>query len=79
MAKGMKENIFSYKLLIENQKAFNIVSPSASLACRLNKPTGEQLILYVNTRWDYPEIAWGDYCKALDVIPNYGNIKLRLR
>lgn len=79
MAKGMKENIYSYKLLIENQEAFNIVSPSASLACRLNKPTGEQLILYVNTRWDYPEIAWGDYCKALDVIPNYGNIKLRLK
>ena len=79
MAKGMKENIYSYKLLIENQEAFNIVSPSASWACRLNKPTGEQLILYVNTRWDYPEIAWGDYCKALDVIPNYGNIKLRLK
>ena len=79
MAKSMKENIYSYKLLIENQEAFNIVSPSASLACRLNKPTGEQLILYVNTRWDYPEIAWGDYCKALDVIPNYGNIKLRLK
>ena len=21
-------------------------------------------MLYINNRWDYPEIAWGNYCKT---------------
>lgn len=78
IAKGMKENIFSYTLTAGQQGTLSVVSSSAALACRLNKPVGEQLILYINNRWDYPEIAWGDYCKALDVTPNFGRIMIRL-
>ena len=77
VAKGMKENIRSYTLRTERGEAFEVCSPNASLACRLNKLQGDRLILYVNTRWDYPEIAWGDYCKALEVCPNAGTIQLR--
>ena len=44
----------------------------------MNRKSDEQLILYVNNRWDYPEIAWGDYCKAIDVTPVYGKIKIQL-
>lgn len=79
IAKGMKENIYSYVLSSEvNKGKLQIVSPTGELACRLNKHKDEQLVLYINNRWDYPEIAWGDYCKELDVTPCYGKITVRL-
>lgn len=79
IAKGMKENIYSYVLSGEvNKGKLQIVSPTGELACRLNKHKDEQLVLYINNRWDYPEIAWGDYCKELDVTPCYGKITVRL-
>jgi len=78
IAKGMKENIYTYTLSTGNEKGkVQIVSPTAELACRLNKLPNEQLILYVNNRWDYPEIAWGNYCKALDVTPCFGKVTVR--
>ena len=45
----------------------------------MNKRTNEQLVLYTNNRWDYPEIAWGNYCKKLEAIPCYGQINLRIK
>ena len=75
-AKGMKENIWYYTLsaseIISN--SLTVVSKDASLACRVNKRADEQLILYVNNRWDYPEIAWGNYCKTIEALPNYGKV-----
>lgn len=77
IAKGMKENICSYTL--ERSKgSLTVKSDGAELAARINKRADEQLILYVNNRWDYPEIAWGDYCKSLDVTPCYGRIMIQL-
>lgn len=79
IAKGMKEHIYSYTLSPANSKSkVQVTSPNADLACRINKRADEQLILYINSRWDYPEIAWGDYCKALDVTPCYGKIVIKL-
>lgn len=78
IAKGMKENVYSYTLTNDSKSSFSVISPSASVGCRLNKLADDQLILYVNNRWDYPEIAWGDYCKTIDVTPNYGRIVLQL-
>jgi len=34
-------------------------------------------MLYINNRWDYPEIAWGNYCKTLEAVPCYGEMKIR--
>ncbi|WP_448776965.1 glycoside hydrolase family 2 TIM barrel-domain containing protein [Bacteroides congonensis] len=81
MAKGMKENIYYYSLSTETEHGhqLSVTSQDASLACRINKRTDEQLILYVNNRWDYPEIAWGNYCKTLEALPCYGRINIRLR
>lgn len=76
MAKGMKENIYYYTLST-GKNDFSVVSEKASVACRLNKRADEQLVLYVNTRWDYPEIAWGNYCKTLEAIPCFGKITLQ--
>ena len=62
----MKENIYYYSLLSGKRKALLTVNSSdASLACRLHKQANGQLVLYVNDRWDYREIAWGNYCKTL--------------
>lgn len=78
-AKGMKENSYIYSVSTANRNSIICYSPSASIACRMNKDVEDNLILYVNNRWDYPEIAWGDYCKALDVFPNYGKTTIYLR
>ena len=78
MAKGMKENIYSYTLSATGVKAgLTVCSPDASLACRTSKRGDGQLMLYINNRWDYPEIAWGNYCKTLEAVPCYGEMKIR--
>ena len=79
MAKGMKENIYYYRLSMagRNNHTLSVISPTASVACRLNKQPDESIILYVNNRWDYPEIAWGNYCKRLEALPCWGTIQMR--
>jgi hypothetical protein len=81
MAKGMKENIYYYSLSTgaEGEHQLSVISQDASVACRINKCANEQLILYANNRWDYPEIAWGNYCKTLEALPCYGQINLRMK
>lgn len=75
--KGMKENIYYYSLLSGKRKALlTVTSSDASLACRLHKQANGQLILYVNDRWDYPEIAWGNYCKTLPATPCRGEMEI---
>lgn len=75
-AKGMKENIRYYTLSTANSPgiSLSVISKDASLACRTNKRADEQLILYINNQWDYPEIAWGNYCRTLEAVPNYGKV-----
>ena len=78
-AKGMKENIYTYDLLNGNNRGVTVSSTEGDVACRLNKPADNSLILYVNNRWDYPEIAWGNYCKVLEASPYYGKVSLRIK
>lgn len=80
-AKGMKENIRWYTLSTagDDGHALSVVSPDASLACRLHRGAGERLTLYVDNRWDYPEIAWGNYCKTLEALPCLGRMQMTLR
>ena len=78
-AKSMKENIYCYTLYTRGRKgSLSVLSPQGQTACRLNKGTDEQLTLYVNNRWDYPEIAWGNYCKTLEALPCFGSFRLQL-
>ena len=82
-AKSMKENIYYYTLSASSaagtaQAGFSVVSEEASIACRLNKNKEEQLSLFINNRWDYPEIAWGNYCKTLEASPCFGRIVIQL-
>lgn len=80
MAKGMKENIYYYTLSYSScsKHQLTIVSPDASVACRIYKNSDERLMLYVNNRWDYPEIAWGNYCKKQEAVPCYGHVGMSL-
>lgn len=79
-AKGMKENVYFYTIFSSSTgKGLSVVSADASVACRLHKTANEQLSLYANNRWDYPEIAWGNYCKTLEAMPCYGTIKMMLK
>lgn len=81
MGKGMKENIYYYAVstAVTGGHQLVVVSQDASVACRMNKRADEQLILYANNRWDYPEIAWGNYCKTLEAVPCYGQINIRMK
>lgn len=77
VAKGMKENIYLYALSDgQNKNLVSVISPDASLACRTYKQADGQLVLYINNRWDYPEIAWGNYCKIIEATPCYGEMEL---
>jgi len=77
-AKGMKENVYVYTLNTKDKGGFSVVSPDASVACRTNRLPDKQLVLYANNRWDYPEIAWGNYCKTVENTPCFGRITLIL-
>ena len=77
-AKGMKENIYRYTLSAEGETgSLTVCSPDASLACRASKRANGQLMLYINNQWDYPEIAWGNYCKTLEAVPCFGEITIQ--
>lgn len=77
IAKGMKENIYYYSLsTVSGGSGLSVVSADASVACRINKSAAGQLTLYADNRWDYPEIAWGNYCKTLEALPCYGQLRL---
>lgn len=78
-AKGMKENIYSYLLTSAGKGGLEVLSAGGELGCRMNRLADEQLVLYVNNCWDYPEIGWGDYCKELEVTPVFGTIRISLK
>lgn len=78
IAKGLKENIYYYTLISSND-TLSVISPDASVACRINRQTDNKLTLYINNRWDYPDIAWGNYCKRIKALPCKGEITLQLR
>ncbi|MGM9804491.1 MAG: glycoside hydrolase family 2 TIM barrel-domain containing protein [Muribaculaceae bacterium] len=81
VAKAMKENVYYYTLksAAEAAHGVSVVSRGASLACRLNTTPQNGLLMYVNTAWDYPEIAWGNYCKTVEALPVHGTLHLQLQ
>lgn len=77
MGKGMKEHIYFYTLAGKaGKELLTVLSADASLACRSSKTADGQLVLYVNNRWDYPEIAWGNYCKTVEATPCFGRMEV---
>ncbi len=74
VAKGMKENLYAYTLSTKDKHGFAVVSIDASIACRTDRLTDEQLVMYANNRWDYPEIRWNNYSKNIENTPCYGRI-----
>ncbi|MDR3232915.1 MAG: hypothetical protein LBT46_04510 [Planctomycetaceae bacterium] len=78
-AKGMKENCYRYVLATETGKGtLAVCSADASMACRINRNAQEQLILYANNRWDYPENTYSNYYKKLEPTPCFGQLTFDL-
>lgn len=75
-AKGMKENIYMYKLDSPNSSLI-VLSQNADLSCRINKNINNQLILYINNQCDYPELLFWNYSRFLDSSPIYGRIRIK--
>lgn len=78
-AKAMKENISQYSLVMPSGLSLSVVSPTSDVACRLEKISDKRLMLFADNKWDYPEIAWGNYCKVISPNPCHGQITLILR
>ena len=77
LAKAMKENIGEYTLFSNKSNLkLSVVSEDHSLACRLMKSSEDDLVLNVNTFWDYPELGWGNYSKDQPFTPFAGRINL---
>lgn len=76
-AKSMKEHAFYYTLSSGKSSRVSVIAPKGDVACRIDRMEDEQVILFVNNKWDYPEIAWGNYCKTLEASPCNGAITLR--
>lgn len=76
-AKGMKEDVYYYSLSAKGNNLLAVVSEEANVACRMDRLEDEQLVLFVNNKWDYPEIAWGNYCKTLEASPVSGKLNIR--
>ena len=77
-ARGMKEHVYAYTLTTKDQHGFSVVSADASVACRTDRLPNEQLTLFANNRWDYPEIAWGNFCKNIENSPLFGRLTFYL-
>ena len=79
VAKALKENIYWYTLNQGRElPSLSVVSPDVEVACRISKNASGVLTLFADNRWNYPEIAWGNYCKALTALPCYGQIRIIL-
>ncbi len=79
LAKAMKENIGEYTLFSDKSNLkLSVVSNDHSLACRLVKTPDEELVLNINTYWDYPELGWGNFSGNQPFAPFTGRINLRI-
>jgi beta-galactosidase/beta-glucuronidase len=76
-AKGMKENILTYAVATASGAAVTARSDTAAVACRLGRTAEDGLTLFVNNRWDYPDIAWGNIAKRLPPEPCEGVVELQ--
>lgn len=78
IAKGLKEYIYYYTLSSPQNK-LSVTSSNASIACRINRQADNNLVLYINNRWDYPDIAWGNYCTRIKSLPCSGTVSIVLQ
>ncbi len=68
IARGMKENIYSYSLKTANSK-IEVVS-AGTQACRFDKIDGVNTLI-VNDLWDYNSLRWGNYMKLVPAVKDY--------
>ncbi len=70
-AKSLKENIYHYTLHKQGNQ-LSVIDKGAATACRISR-TADGDKLFIDNTWDYPEIAWGNYCKAISALPVAGS------
>lgn len=63
VARAAKENIYDYILKSKGSETIS-VKANADRSCRLEK-SGDDIILYINDKIDYPDISWGNYSRTI--------------
>jgi len=59
IAKATKENIRKYNLLNKGSGSITVTG-TGNEGCRINKKDNN-IELFINNLWDYPDLAWGNY------------------
>ena len=75
----MKENVYYYTLSTNGGHSVSVIDTQAQTASRLHQNAKGNIALCVDNQWDYPEIAWGNYCKVIEALPCYGRIEMILK
>jgi beta-galactosidase len=70
---ALKENIYEYTLASSNSANSLSVVSNASIACRVEQIANNKFYLVVNNLWDYPDLNWGNYIKAIHCSEKYAN------
>jgi hypothetical protein len=65
LAKGLKENIYSYCLTDSEQLESLLVLSGGREACRVRAAGSQGLELVVDNLWDYVNLNWGNYMRGI--------------
>lgn len=69
IVRAMKENIYTYELstAVHNLKVYS----QGTQACRFDKLEGQHVI-FINDKWDYQSLLWGNYMKLIKSEKEFG-------
>ena len=65
IARSTKENIYEYRLSREDGIGLTVLG-DGDLGCRIEKDD-ETITLFVNNRWDYVDLSWGNYQRNIKI------------
>jgi len=78
-ARGLKENIYSYALGLEENLGRLTAESDGRQAARLKQVGGSRCRLIVLTNWDYPDLSWGNRTRPFTFEDNRtGRVTIRL-
>ena len=77
--KSMKENVYYYMLYNNKTNSAIRVIGQGDVAARSSVQRDGNIYLYINNEWDYVNLNWGNYERAVKLTPTYkGKVSIKL-
>ena len=78
--RAMRENIWFLSAILKDTPSRVRVESDGRIAARLKVLENKRIQLFINNRWNYPQLGWGNYMeKPVMIHPGYTNsVKMRL-